>query len=160
MSLIEETAVISTVSAVLLAVFAVVQLRHMEKHRNVDVSMRLFEWAETERLRKAFRWVDQSFQFATYENYQAFEGDNPDGSEYPFEVTAFYEQVGFLVQRRFVDIDVIVDRLGHSIISHWQKLQPWILALREKKGDATFGAHFQDLHERTMKYLKKHENLR
>jgi len=158
LSLIEETAIISTVSAVLLAVFAVIQLRHMEKHRNVDVSMRLFEWAETERLRKAFRWIDQNFQFTSYEDYQALEANNPEANDYPFEVIAFYEQVGFLIQRKFVDIDVIVDRLGHHIISHWQKLQPWILALREKKGDATFGAHFQDLHDRTAKYLKKHEH--
>jgi hypothetical protein len=50
-SITEETAVISTLAAILLAVFAVVQLRHMEKHRNVDISMKLFEWAETDRLR-------------------------------------------------------------------------------------------------------------
>jgi len=156
LSLIEETAVISTVSAVLLAIFAVIQLRHMEKHRNVDVPMRLFEWAETERLRKAFRWIEQTFQFTTYENYQGLEAENPDANEHPFEVTAFYEQVGFLIERKFVDIDVIVDRLGHRIILHWQKLEPWVLALREKKGDSEFGAHFQDLHERTVKYLKKH----
>jgi len=48
LSLVEETAVVSAISAILLAVFAVIQLKHMEKHRNVDVSMRLFEWAETE----------------------------------------------------------------------------------------------------------------
>jgi hypothetical protein len=156
LSLVEETAVVSAISAIILAVFAVIQLQHMEKHRNVDVSMRLFEWAETERLRKAFRWIDQKFQFTTNEDYQAWEAKNPEASEYPFEVAAFYEQVGFLIEKKFVDIDVIVDRLGHSIISHWQKLEPWILALREKQGDSEFGAHFQGLHERTAKYLKKH----
>ena len=100
MSLVEETAVISAISAILLAVFAVIQLKHMEKHRNVDVSMRLFEWAETERLRKAFRWIDQYFQFKTYEDYQALEAKNPEANEYPFEVTAFYEQVGFLIEKK------------------------------------------------------------
>jgi hypothetical protein len=60
-SITEETAIISTLAAILLAVFAVVQLRHMEKHRNVDISMKLFEWAETDRLRKALRWVEEEF---------------------------------------------------------------------------------------------------
>jgi len=32
-----------------LAVFVVVQLRHMEKYGNVDISMKFFEWAENER---------------------------------------------------------------------------------------------------------------
>lgn len=50
-------------AAILLAFFAVIQLMHMEKHRNVDVSMKLFEWAESERLRKAFRWIEEEFQF-------------------------------------------------------------------------------------------------
>ena len=44
-TILEETAVISAVSAIVLAIFAVIQLRHMEKHRNVDVTMKLFEWA-------------------------------------------------------------------------------------------------------------------
>lgn len=41
-SITEYAAVISA-AAILLAVFAVIQLRHMEKHRNVDISMKLFE---------------------------------------------------------------------------------------------------------------------
>ena len=50
-TILDETAVISAVAAILLAVFTVIQLRHMEKHRNVDVSMKLFEWADNELLR-------------------------------------------------------------------------------------------------------------
>jgi len=41
-TIIEFTAVISTLAGILLTVFAVVQLLHMEKHRNVDISMKLF----------------------------------------------------------------------------------------------------------------------
>jgi len=48
-SILELTAVVSAAAGFLLAVFAVVQLRHMEKHGNVDISMKLFEWAESER---------------------------------------------------------------------------------------------------------------
>lgn len=155
MSLIEETAVVSAVSAIVLAIFAVIQLEHMEKHRNVDVSMKLFEWAETDRLRRAFRWVDQNFKFTTYEDYEALAAENLEAAEYPFDVLEFYEQVGFLVKKKFVDINVIDDRLGHYIVSSWTRLEPWILALREKKGDAKFGEHFQFLYEKTAKYMKK-----
>jgi hypothetical protein len=154
-SIIEETAVISAISAIALAVFAVIQLRHMEKHRNVDVTMKLFEWAENDRLRKAFRWVDNYFEFKNYEDYKAFEQKNMDASEFPFEVTAFFEQIGFLVERKFVDFEVVQDRLGHNVISNWQKLEPWVLALRKEKNDPTFGEHFQRLYERTIRDIKK-----
>jgi hypothetical protein len=155
-SIIEETAVISAVSAIVLAIFAVIQLRHMEKHRNVDVSMKLFEWAENDRIRRAFKWVDQNFQFKNYEDFLAFEQSNVEASEYPFEVTAFFEQIGFLVEKKFVDFDVVKDRLGPNIVSNWRRLEPWILSLRKEKNDASFGEHFQRLYEKIARGNKKH----
>lgn len=65
-----------------------------------------------------------------------------DVSDYPYEVTAFLEQVGFLVGKKFVDFDVIDDHLGPYIISNRKKLEPWIMTLREEKSDKTFGDHF------------------
>ena len=147
-SITEDTAVISAIAAILLAVFAVIQLRHMEKHRNVDISMKLFEWAENDRLRKALRWIEEKFQFGNEKKYKIQEETSFEASEYPLEVTAFFEQVGFLVERKFVDLDVIDDRLGSYIISNWKKLEPWIMALRKEKGDRTFGQHFQKLYEK------------
>jgi len=133
----------------------VVQLRHMEKHRNVDISMKLFEWAENERLRKAFRWIEEEFQFEDYEKHKTEKETSFEVSDYPYEVTAFFEQVGFLVEKKFVDLDVIDDRLGSYIISNWKKLEPWILALRKEKGDETFGEHYQKLYQKTIEYLRK-----
>ncbi len=154
-TLIEETAMISAASAIFVAIFAVIQLRHLEKHRNVEISMKLFEWAETDRLRKAFRWIDTNYKFKNYEEYQALEKENPEAGEYPHEVTTFFEQVGFLVEHKFVDIDVVADRLGHHVVSDWRKLEPWIAATRKEKSDSTYGEHFQNLYTQTVKYMKK-----
>ncbi len=155
-TIVELTAIVSTAAGLLLAVFAIIQLLHMDKHRNVDISMKLFEWAETERLHKAFRWVEEKFQFEDYEKYKAQEKTDPEVSDYPYEVAAFFEQVGFLVGKKFVDLDVIDDRLGPYIISSWKRLEPWIMVLRKEKGDRTFGEHFQRLYEITTKYMQKH----
>jgi len=154
-SVVDVGAVVSAVAGLLLAVFAVVQLRHMEKHRNVEVSMRLFEWAEDERLRRAFRWVEEEFRFEDYGRYVAEVKSNFEVSDYPFEVEAFFEEVGFLVEKHFVDLDVIDDRLGSYIVSNWKKLEPWIMAFRKEKGDESFGEHFQKLYERTITYMRK-----
>ena len=155
-SIIDLSAIVSAAAGLLLAVFAVVQLLHMEKHRNVEISMKLFEWAEDTRLRKAFRWIEDEFQFEDYAKYKANEKTSFEVSDYPYEVTAFFEQVGFLVGKKFVDLDVIDDRLGPYIVSNWKKLAPWIMALRREKGDKTFGEHFQRLYERTITYMQKH----
>ncbi len=151
----DEAAIISALAGIMLAVFAVVQLRHMERHRNVDISMKLFEWAETDRLRKALKWIDEEFDFEDFEKYKTERKSSPEASEYPFEVTAFFEEVGFLVHKKFVDLDVIDDRIGSYIVSNWRKLEPWIVATRKQKGDPSFGEHFESLYKKTTEYVRK-----
>jgi hypothetical protein len=154
-SLTDWAAVISAVTGVSAAIFILLQLRHMEQHRNMEISMKLFEWAESDVLRTAFRWVEEDFQFDDYAKYKVQEKVSAEVADYPYEVTAFFEQVGFMVAKKFVDLDVIVDRLGNYIVSDWKKLEPWILALRKEKGDAVFGEHFQKLYMKTVEYLRK-----
>ena len=153
-TLIEWTAILSATAGVAATVFILLQLRHMDQHRDLEISMKLFEWAETERLRKALRWVEKEFQFENYEKYKNEVETDFEVSEYPYEVEAFFEEVGFLVNKKYVDIDVIVDRLGGYIISNWKKLEPWILAVRKEREDRTFGEHFQKLYDKTVAYMK------
>jgi len=150
----DYAAIASAAGIILGTVFVLIELRHMEMHRNVEISMKLFEWAETERLRKALRWVENEFHFENYEKYKAQE-KTFEVADHPYEVTGFFEQVGFLVEKRFVDLDVVDDRLGSHIVSNWNKLGPWIMAVRKEKGDNSFGEHFQKLYERTRKYMQE-----
>jgi hypothetical protein len=159
-TLIEWTAIVSAVAGISATVFILLQLRHMDKHRDLEISMKLFEWAETERLRKAFIWVEREFQFEDYEKYKREVEKNFEVSDFPYQVEAFFEEVGFLVDKKFVDIDVIVDRLGSYIISNWKKLEPWIFAMRKERGDQTFGEHFQKLYQKTVAYMKKSVSYR
>ena len=153
-TLIEWTAILSALAGMFATVFILLQLRHMDQHRDLEISMKLFEWVETERLRKALRWVEKEFQFEDYEKYKAEVETNLEISEYAYEVEAFFEEVGFLVNKKFVDIEVIVDRLGAYIVSNWKKLEPWILAVRKEREDRTFGEHFQRLFVKTVAYMK------
>jgi len=154
-TLIEWTAVLSAVAGITATVFILLQLWHMDRHRDLEISMKLFDWAETESLRKAFRWVEKEFQFENYEKYRSEVEENFEVSDYTYQIEAFFEEVGFLVNKGLVDIDVIVDRLGSHIILNWKKLQPWILALRKERDDKTFGEHFEELYRKTLAYMKK-----
>jgi hypothetical protein len=154
-TLIEWTAVLSAIAGISASVFIVLQLWHMDKHRDLEISMKLFDWAETESLRKALRWVDREFRFENLEKYKSEVGDNFEVADYLYEVEAYFEEVGFLVNKKFVDIDVIVDRLDGYILSDWKKLEPWILAIRKERGDNTFGEHFEKLYGKTIAYMRK-----
>jgi hypothetical protein len=155
LTLTDYASIITAAGSIILAVFVFFELRHMDKHRDLEISMKLFEWAETDRLQKAFRWVEKEFQFGNLEKYTSELNKNLGVSDYPYQVEAFFEEVGFLVNKKLVDIDVIVDRLGAYIVSNWKNLEPWIFAMRKERSDSTFGEHFQILYEKTVKYMKK-----
>jgi hypothetical protein len=154
-TLIDWTAIASAVAGISAAMLILIQLWHMDKHRDLEISIKLFEWAETERLRKAFKWVETEFQFVDYEKYKAELERNFEVGDFPHQVEAFFEEVGFLVNKKFVEVDVIVDRLGSDIVFNWKKLEPWILAIRKETGDRTFGEHFQKLYEKTVAFMRK-----
>jgi hypothetical protein len=153
-TLIELTAIVTAAGGIAAAILFILQLRHMDQHRDLEISLKLFEWAETDKLRRAFRWIEKNFHFENLEQYKAAVETNLEVSDYPYEVEAFFEEVGFLVNKKYVDIDVIVDRLGAHIVSKWRKLEPWILAIREERGDRTFGEHFQRLYEKTVAFMR------
>ena len=155
LTITDWAAVSTAIATALAAAFVLFELRHMNKHRDLEITMKLFEWAETDRLRRAFRWVEKEFRFETYEKYEAEVADNLEVSDFPFQVEAYFEEVGFLVNKKFVDIDVIVDRLGGYIVSNWRKLAPWILAMRKVRSDDTFGEHFELLYSKTLAYMKR-----
>lgn len=154
-TLVDVTAILSAFAGISAAIFVVIEIRHMDRHKDLEISMKLFEWAETDRLRKAFRWIEKEFQFEDFDKYKAEVEENFEVSDYPYQVEAFFEQVGFLVNKKLVEIDVIVDRLGSYIVSNWKKLQPWVIAIRKERNDKTFGEHFEELYKKTVAYMKR-----
>jgi len=154
-TIIEGATILSALAGITAAVFFIIELRHMDKHKDLEISMRLFEWAEKDELRKAFRWVEKDFQFESLEKYKLEIEENFEANDYLYQVEAFFEEVGFLISKKLVDIDVIVDRLGAYIISNWTRLQPWIIVMRKERKDKTFGEHFEYLYKITLEYMQK-----
>ena len=151
----EWTAIVSSLASLAAVAFVAFELRDMSKHNDLEISMKLFEWAETDRLRRAFRYIESKFEFKDLKTHRAETDDNFEVSEYPYQVEAFFEEVGFLVNKKLANLDVIVDRLGSHIIANWKKLEPWIVAVRNERQDRTFGEHFEILHDKTVQYMKK-----
>jgi len=156
-TLVEGTAILSALAGIAAVVFVIIELRHMDTHKDLEISMKLFEWAETDTLRKAFRWAEKDFRFENSGKYKAEE--NSEVSDYPYQIEAFFEEVGFLVNKKLVDIDVIVDRLGMQIISNWELLKQWIVVTRKERNDNTFGEHFEELYKKTLNYMRKSANI-
>jgi len=90
-SLLEWTAILSALTGILAAVFVIIQLRHNDNHKDLEISMKLFEWIETDRLRKAFRWVEKDFHFEDFDKYKAEVEENFEAGDHPYQIEAFFE---------------------------------------------------------------------
>jgi hypothetical protein len=129
------------------ALFILYQIHHMRMARNLEVTMRMFEWSESNRMREALRWVSTKFDFEAY-----LKQNDDERSEYPGIVIAFFEQAGILIQKRLVNEDVVIDHLSVSALRSWKHLEPMIRHQREHQGEERFGEHFEFLHERAQAY--------
>lgn len=154
LSLTDLAAILTATAGIIAVIVFLLELHHMDKHRDLEVTIKLFEWAETDRMRKAFRWVTDEFTLASYQKLKE-KNKFSDELDHPYQVESFFEEAGFLVNKKFVDLDVIVDRLGALIISNWRQLEPWIRQVQTERNDRTFGEHFERLYKKTVEYMKK-----
>jgi hypothetical protein len=138
------------------ALFILYQIRHMTKSRNVEVTMRMFEWAESNRMREAMRWVNSAFDYSAYRNQPEAER-----SDFPGLLIAFFEQAGIMIEKRFVNEDVVLDNIGLDAVRVWAKLKPLVEQTRQDLGDTRYGEHFEFLgqrakaHDLELQQLKK-----
>ena len=57
-----------------------------------------------------------------------------------------------MLQKRFVNEDVVLDHLSLQTVTTWRKLQPLIHHLRRQMGDERVGEHFEYLYQRALAY--------
>jgi hypothetical protein len=133
------------------ALFILYQIRHMQVARNVEVTMRMFEWAESSRMREAMRWVATKFDAQSYLSQPAEER-----SDAPGVLIAFFEQAGIMLQKRFVNEDVVLDHLALHVVANWDRLKPLIEHERRQIGDERVGEHFEYLFRRATAHEAKH----
>jgi len=110
--------VIASGSVVLAAIYYVLQLRHQSKMRQLDITLRVYstitskEWCEAwEKVRDR-----ETLDYNSYkEKYGLVELN---------EVCATMEEVGVLLRKKFIDIDLADDLFIGSVKMVWEKVKP------------------------------------
>ena len=68
---------------------------------------------------------------------------------------SFFEGIGVLVKRGFIDKYLVDDLISGEIISIWEKMSPTILYLREKANYPTLYEYFEYLYNEILPIFKK-----
>ena len=59
----------------------------------------------------------------------------------------FYDQVGALLRRNLIDLDLVDDLLGNSTRQLWEKVAPVVREARERSEDPRLYEHFEFLYD-------------
>jgi hypothetical protein len=98
--------------------------------------MNLYETWRSPDFRKRSNWVNLVLEYEDLEDFMSKYGPFVDDEAFATwaSIAAFYQGIGVLVQRNMIDIEMVNDLLGDSIITSWEKMGPEIIESRSKSG--------------------------
>jgi hypothetical protein len=168
--LTSDVSILSSIAVILGAVFVVVQIRQnnnliraaaeqaqaaatqakltteqMKQNNEIadmDLIMRLYEFANTAEVQSAWLTVLHS-EIGSYDDFLKL----PKTEQVAFyQIGALFESLGVLVQRGIVQMDLIEDMFATRLA--WQMMKPFLEGIREKFGEEESYAAFEKLQNR------------
>jgi len=129
---------IASAGILVAAIYYVLQLRHQDRMRHLDLFMRLYSIWGSEDINKAHR----RFLAIKVEDYDSFvKKYGPVASEEtePSQIMTdidrigwFFNVMGFLVKEKLVQIKLVDDLLGYWVIKAWETIKPLVYGWRKQ----------------------------
>jgi len=141
------------------------ELSRKAQEQEFEIRQIQFSWQALERVHnKEFmrRTIEIMYHqdFKDYEEWREKYGPstNPDAYVDYYQVTSTYQGIGYLVQRKVLDLEVLSEHIRpRSVILLWEKVEPIVKAQRETLNPAAYDSleylanEFRVLLERRMK---------
>jgi len=126
--------VIACAGVLVAAIYYVLQLRHQTKIRQMDLVMRLYSAFISKEITEAGLMVGWS-EYKDYNDFVKKYGQM--GPEKPMwvavnQVSNFLNEVGMLLHRGFIGIELVDELFGYRIAVVWEKMKPLIEGMRKQ----------------------------
>ena len=129
-------------SAAVQAKLTTEQLRQNNEIANMDLIMRLYEFANTAEVQSAWLTVVN----ANLSSYEEFSKLAKTEQVAFYQIGALFESLGVLVERGIVKLEVIDDMFLTRLA--WKSMKPFVVGTREKYGEEESYVAFEQLHNR------------
>ncbi len=139
--LIDILQIVGTLGVLVGAVFVALQLRQNNKQSNMDMIMRLYEFANSAEVQAAWLTVLNS----KLTSFQDFEGLSEKEKVSFYQIAALFESLGVLAERGVVRPEIIDDMFLTELA--WRALKPFVIGMREKFGSEDNYSFFERLHQ-------------
>jgi hypothetical protein len=105
-------------------------------------------WNHFREVREEWEWEDYDDWYDKYESV-------PEKQNIFNAVGSYFEGMGVLVKRNFIDVTFVDDLLSGPLMSLWQKFEPIILEERRRKNVPTIWEWFGYLYDRVKEVSEK-----
>jgi len=118
------------------------QLKQDHQLANMDMIMRLYEFANSAEVQAAWLTVLNA-RISSYEDFQKL--SKPDQVAF-YQIGALFESLGVLVEREIVNVQIVEDMFLTQLA--WESMKPFVAGMRQSFGEEENYAAFERLHER------------
>ncbi len=128
-------------AAVVQAKLTTKQMEQNNEIANMDLVMRLYEFANTAEVQSAWLTVTHA-NITSYENFLKL----PKQEQVAFfQIGAIFESLGVLVKRGIVRLEIVEDMFLTELA--WNSMKPFVEGVRDRFGEEESYVAFQRLHE-------------
>jgi hypothetical protein len=121
------------------------QLKQDHQLANMDMIMRIYEFANTAEVQASWLTVINA-HLLTYDDFQ--ELSKPEQVAF-YQIGALFESLGVLVDRGIVKADVVEDMFLTQLA--WDSMKPFVTGVRQRFGEEESYVAFQKLYEHVTK---------
>jgi hypothetical protein len=145
---------IATTSVVIGVVYYVLQLRHQDRMRHLDLFMRLYStWGSRDFLDAHRRFM--TIKVEDYDSFVEKHGPVTDSSQLYTDIDQvgwFFNLMGFLVKERIVNIKQVDELLGYWVLKNWETIMPLLYGWRKQYNIPESYHWFEYLYNEMKKY--------
>lgn len=135
MDIASISAIVAAFGVIVGVVLAVLELRNITKTRQMELIMSIYSLFGTREYIDAWEKV-RTREFRDYDGYV-----EKHGLADFMQVASLFEGLGFLLHRKFLDIDVVHELMTESTKMTWEKVRPIVEDARKQLGQRKVGEY-------------------
>ena len=146
--------IVSAIIAVLGVGFVSYQLVLVRRSHQTNTFLRIIDMARERHFSEHSNWV--KYDMEDQIPYESLWG-NKTTREHVTAVIHFFETLGILIERKYVNADLVFDQMGSWIEGVWHKLEHIIVTHRAKKKSPEYAENFDALARRYNEWASRHD---
>ena len=153
----EISAIVAAVGVIVGVIYYILEIRHQDKMRHLDLFMRLYSiWGSRDMLKAHRRFM--VIKVESYDSWVKEHGPVTEPSELNTDIDRvgwFFNMMGFLVKEKIVHIKLVDELLGYWVIKNWETIKPLVYGWRKQYNIPESYQWFEYLYNEMQKREKK-----